>query len=419
MNRSSKYLSLGLVALSATLATTVNASGLLRDDTASAYLGSAGAGRAADISAGAAFNNPAGLAFIEQRQVEANLMAIDHHFNFKDQGSSGSNDGFDQRRRNVDYDVGVAAGNSLFYGQPLDENWGMGLALASPAGGAADFGSNWVGDNFIESVDVLVLTATASVGYRINQQWSLGASLGANYMSWELDMAPFPGASENLDLSSTEFTWSMGLMYRPDELTRLGLRYVAGVEHELTGDTTLISPMGTQKDQATHVFNLADLVTFSLDRQLGAGWTLLADLEWAQWSDLEESRIVHDHGPTIVIPRNWNDAWSAAIGFNYRLSQQWLLEAGIAYDQSVVSKADHKLDPPMDRQLAYAVGASWQVSERTRLDLNYQYLDLGDIEVNQAINGYDPIAEAPFQQQIRGQSEAHIHLLSLGLSHQF
>ncbi len=407
------------VMIMATTSLSAQASGILRDDTASAYLGSAGAGRATDTSAGAAFNNPAGLAYLQQREVQGTLLLIEDSFTFHDQGSTGTNPDYEQRRKSTDYGVGLSGGGSLFYGQPLGEDWGFGLALASPAGGATDFGDNWAGSNFIESVEVMIGVAQASLGYRINDQWSVGASLGVSYMSWELTLDPFPGAEETLTLDDTELAWALGLLYRPWQHTSLGLRYVAGVEHQLRGDTAMSTPMGPVHDQATQQFNLADLVTFSVQHQLTPALSLLADIEWAQWSDMDRSLIEHDNGPTILVPRNWQDAWSGALGVHYQVSSALTLKAGIAYDESAVSKVNHKLDPPVDRQIAYAAGLSWTLSPSTQLDLSYQYLDLGDIEVNQTIEGFDPIAGQPFSQTVSGHSEAHVHILSLGLAHHF
>ncbi|SDK38104.1 Outer membrane protein transport protein (OMPP1/FadL/TodX) [Ferrimonas sediminum] len=395
------------------------ASGILRDETASAYLGSAGAGRAADIGASAAFNNPAGLTYLDHKAFQGTLLLVEDTFTFHDNGSSGNNADFDQRKKDTDYGKGFSGGGSLFYGQPLGEKWGVGFAFASPAGGATDFGDNWIGSNFIESVEVMVAVAVASVGYRINDQWSVGLSAGISYMAWELDMDPFPGASENLDLDSFEPVWSVSVMYQPWSHTRLGLRYTPGVTHEVTGKTTMTTPMGTLIDHASQEFNLADQAVLSLDHQLTPKLSLLADVEWAQWSDWEESRIIHDNGPTIVVDRDWKDAWSAGIGLSYQVAPDWTLKAGIAYDESSVSKAIHKLDPPADRQIAYAAGLGWQLSDSTRFDLSYQYMDLGDVELNQSIEGFDPIAGAPFSQQIVGQSEAHLHIVNLSLSKRF
>ena len=132
-----------LAVLAACLSSTAMASGISRFETASSYLSTAGAGLATDIGASAAFNNPAGLAFMSQAQFEGNLLLINDSLFFEDQGSTGVTPGFDQRRRDVDYSTGFSTGASLFYGRPLNDAWSLGISLASPFGGSSDFGDNW------------------------------------------------------------------------------------------------------------------------------------------------------------------------------------------------------------------------------------------------------------------------------------
>ncbi|WP_299788841.1 outer membrane protein transport protein [uncultured Shewanella sp.] len=412
------YLSLLLFA-TAGIATTASASGILREQTTTSYLATAGAGQAADIGASAAFNNPAGLAYLTRPEIEGNLLLIEDSFHFYDKGSNGTNDDFDSRRKNTDYGVGLSGGGSFFYGQPLAEGWGIGFALTSPAGGATDFGDNWAGSNFIESIEVMIAVAQVAVGYQISPQWSVGLSAGASYMSWELDLAPFPQASENLDLDDTKLAWALGLMYRPGENTRIGLRYVAGVDHEVTGPAIIETQMGNTEYRASQAFNLADLVTLSLDQQLSPNLTLLADIEWANWSEMKESRIIHEEGPTVVVPRDWKDAWGAAVGLAYKVSPTLALKIGVNYDESAVSTNNHKIDPPLDRTIAYSAGVDWALNDSTEFTLGYQYLDFGDIEVNQSIEGFNPITATPFSQQVIGESEAHVHIVSLGINKKF
>lgn len=400
-------------------ATTASASGILREQTTTAYLATAGAGQAADIGASAAFNNPAGLAYLSRPEIQGNLLLIEDSFHFYDRGSSGTNDDFDYRRKNTDYGVGLTGGGSIFYGQPLSQDWGIGFALTSPAGGATDAGENWVGSNFIESIEVMIAVAQVAVGYQISPQWSVGISAGVSYMSWELDLSPFPQASENLDLDDTKLAWALGAMYRPGENTRIGLRYVAGVDHEVTGPAVIETQMGSTEYQASQEFNLADLVTLSLDQQLTQNLTLLADIEWANWSEMKESRIVHRDGPTVIVPRDWEDAWGGAVGLAYKVSPALVLKVGVNYDESAVSKSKHKIDPPLDRTIAYSAGVAWALNDSTEFNIGYQYLDFGDIEVNQAINGFDPIAGKPYSQQVIGESEAHVHIVSLGINKKF
>jgi long-subunit fatty acid transport protein len=66
---------------------------------------------------------------------------------------------------------------------------------------------------------------------------------------------------------------------------------------------------------------------------------------------------------TAAIPRNWDDTYHYSIGVHYNPTEQWLLQTGFTYDSSPVDSEDRTADMPIDRQLRYAVGAQYQISE--------------------------------------------------------
>ena len=405
---------IAMAVLMACLSSTAWASGISRYETASSYLSTAGAGQATDTGASSAFNNPAGLAFMDQPQFEGNLLLINDSLSFQDQGSTGVTPGFDQLRRDVDYSTGFSAGASLFYGRPLNEKWSLGASLTSPFGGSSDFGDNWVGSNFVETTDVAVTALSAAAAYRINPEWSAGVSLGMGHMSWELSLAVPPGMEEVLDLDDTAPVWSLGITYQPNQTTRWGLRYIGAVDFDLEGSAKLNTPMGEMKDKASKFFPLPDIATLSLEKSLSPKLRLLADLEWSNWSVFKESRIVHENGPTIIVDRNWQDTWGGAVGLSYDLTPRWTLNTGLSYDQSPVASTDRKLDPPVDRQVALGLGARLHLSENSELTFNYQFLDLGSNKVSQDI----PDPSMPLQ-TIVGESDNHVHIAGLGYIYRF
>ena len=403
-----------LAVLTACLSSTVMASGISRFETASSYLSTAGAGLATDIGASAAFNNPAGLAFMNQAQFEGNLLLIKDSLFYEDQGSTGVTPGFDQLRRDVDYSAGFSTGASLFYGRPLNEKWSLGLSLTSPFGGSSDFGDDWVGSNFVETADVMVMALSAAAAYQVNEQWSVGASVGMGYMSWELRLDVPPVMEETLDLDDTSPIWSMGVMYQPNQNTRWGFRYVGATDYNLEGKATLDTPMGEMKDTASQLFPLPDIATLSLQQSLSTKLRFLASIEWTNWSVFKESRIVHENGPVIIVNRNWQDTWGGSVGLSYDIAPRWTLNTGISYDQSPVSDMDYKLDPPVDRQVSLGLGARWQIGKSSELTINYEYKDLGNNAVSQDI----PDPSTPMQ-TIVGESDNHVHIASLGYIYRF
>ena len=63
-------------------------------------------------------------------------------------------------------------------------------------------------------------------------------------------------------------------------------------------------------------------------------WAVLGSVGWQQWSKFGEVEIgVDSNNPVGLTTRlNFKDTWHVAGGAQYKLSDAWLLNGGIAYD---------------------------------------------------------------------------------------
>jgi long-chain fatty acid transport protein len=415
------------------------ASGFNRMDAASPYLSTAGAGQATDTTVTAAFNNPAGLVGVKSTEFYSGAVVGNDSFTFHDDGSEGISPGFDNLRRDgVDYDTGWSGGAAFAFARPLNDRLTFGVALISPFGGAADFGEGWVGSHFTEEVEMLSIQASAALGFRLSDNWSVGATLGVQYLSWELNMdlppAPFgpvnpgfitpdhpmyaellpPGSEELIEIDDVELYWSLGVLWQPGENTLLGLRYIPEINHDLDGDAKIYAPIPEMDVVRTYSASMEmgtpSVTTLSLSHQLTPKWTLLADIEHSGWSVWKENRILHENGPTVVVERNWQDSMGYSVGFNFQATPRTLLKFGVGYDEAPMDESNLKVDPPMDRQIGYSIGFESRLTDKLRLTAAYQYMDMGDIRVEQTL----------FPGQVnRGYSEADCDVFHIGLEFGF
>jgi long-chain fatty acid transport protein len=415
------------------------ASGFSRTDAASPYLATAGAGQATDTSVSAAFNNPAGLVGVRSIDLYSGAILAYESFTFYDDGSEGISPGFDNLRRdNVDYGAGLTGGPTLYFAMPLNQKLSFGFALMSPFGGSSDFGEDWVGSHFAETAEVFSVQASASLGYQLTETISIGVALGAQYLSWELNMdlppAPFgpvnpghitpdhpmysellpPGSEELIKIDDVQPYMSIGALWQPTENTRVGFRYIPEINHELQGNAQIFAPIpeltAVRDFNANMQFNTPSITTLSLSHQFTPRLALLADVEHSGWSAFMENRLVHENGPTVVVERDWQDTLGYSLGINYQTSERTMLKFGVGYDESPIAENDLKIDPPIDRQIAYSLGFESQLTQQIGLFLTYQYLDMGDIRVNQMLFP---------GQVIRGYSDASVHALQAAITVSF
>jgi len=72
-----------------------------------------------------------------------------------------------------------------------------------------------------------------------------------------------------------------------------------------------------------------------------------------------------------------------AVGTQYRLSPEWLLNSGFAYDSSMVSAANRSVALPVGATYKWGLGANWLKSPNVKLGFSYEVSYMGDLSVNQ------------------------------------
>lgn len=80
---------------------------------------------------------------------------------------------------------------------------------------------------------------------------------------------------------------------------------------------------------------------------------------------------------------DFDNSWRYSLGANYRMSDAWTLRAGISYDMTPVKDAAHRTVRLPDANRTWlALGARWNISPTSAVDLAYAHLFLQDVDVN-------------------------------------
>ncbi len=392
-----------------------------------AGLGNAFAGGAAIAEdASTVWYNPAGLTRLSGTELDAGVYAIRPSIQFSKSsattrlgtpltGSDGGDAGED------------AVVPNIYFSHRLDDRWVLGLGITVPFGLATDYEDTWVGRYHADRSDIKTLNINPGLGYRVNDEFSLGAGLNYQKIDAELGQwadlgtgctlaqAPFgslpAGTCAALGLASqqddakvvvnaddTSYGFNLGMLWEPTKEQRLGLAYRSAIKHHLTGSVDVTTYDAGQAAFASNpLVKLVDggagahvtlPATLSLSgfMQLSPQWALMGDITRTYWSKLPELRINFDSGAAdSVVTLNLNDVNRYALGAIYSPGGGWAYRAGVALDQTPTPDAAHRTPRlPDENRRWFAVGASYKSSDQFVFDVAFAYLDIIEADINKS-----------------------------------
>jgi len=346
-----------------------SAGGIYLYEIGTSDLGFAAAGTAARAEdASTLFANPAGMTRLTGDQMTLGAQALygDAEYKLDGQGIlTGSDPG------NV---IGWFPGGSAFYSHSVSDRLKVGIGAYGNFGLALDFGDSWAGKNLVGEMALMAMTIQPTAAYRLDEQWSVGAGLTANYGYFKLEREPLlPGETRSQDDGDWDFGARLGVLYEPTKSTRFGLTWVSEAEYDfdVNGSVT-IGPI-------THTIPMAAGVTApqqlmgSAYHRLNDRWAVMGNLGWQDWSEFADATL-ETEGGTITSSMRLQDTWHAAVGVQYTLNQQTKLNAGVAFDTSMYEdQSDSSFAIPNGDTWRLGAGVQHALSPKSEIGVAVQY----------------------------------------------
>jgi long-chain fatty acid transport protein len=369
--------------------------------TADVGLASAGYGARAQDAA-TVLTNPAGMTRLEGTQATAGLQLLYADVEFSvDSGTSADLSGGDGGNA-----VGWFPGGGGFVSHSVSPQLKVGFGVAGNFGLALEYDDDWVGRYYVQEATLMGVSLLPSIAYRVNEHLSLGASVNAMYGKLEEQVAinngtTVVGGAERLpdgqlEVDDSEWGWgfNLGLLYEVDARTRFGLVYNSQVDLDFSSDVELsgLRPALEARLGARGLLG-ADLdlgvkvpqgVMGSVFHQVDDRWAVLGSVGWQQWSEFGKVDVgISDTSDprSLTTELEFDDTWHVAVGAQYRLSEPWLLNFGVAYDSSF---QDGEVSPalPADSAWRFGVGAQHRVSKTFNWGIAGEYAYGGTLDVS-------------------------------------
>ena len=243
--------------------------------------------------------------------------------------------------------------------------------------------------------------ATASLAYKFDEKFSLGASINLIYVYMGMNQlfnpsivgpnAPRPDdrflpASQTasgdfkVNLSGQAWTWAydLGVMFHPVESLRIGAAFAGGSPIHLTGKVKVQYPNAGKVETANQTTDM----TIPFELRFGFNWQFVKDFEvgadvyWWHYQVLQEQRTVLSHalanglmGPVMESAKNNSNSFAWNIGLMYHILPTLELMAGWQMDFTPTPTATYSLTSPSGDQMGVGMGARWQVSKHVRIGL--------------------------------------------------
>jgi len=240
-----------------------------------------------------------------------------------------------------------------------------------------------------------------SIAYKVTDKLSLGASLNIMYGILKNQVAinnVLPGLPDG-QLKLDDNVWglgvNLGLLYELSPGTRFGLTYNSQVSLDFKaqpqfsglgpGLFAVLASRGLLTANVDLGLKVPQGVMGSVFHQLNDRWALLGSVGWQQWSRFgkAEVNISNTTNPTSLTTNlNYKDTWHVAAGAQYRLSDPWLLNFGIAYDSDFQDSSNISPALPANSAWRFGVGAQNLVSKTFSWGISGEYAYGGNLDVN-------------------------------------
>jgi len=387
------------------------AGGLIAYEIGTADVGLASAGynaRAQDAST--AFTNPAGMTRLEGTQFLAAAQLDYGRTKFSIGSGTSSALGTDNGGNAFGSD-GWFPGGGAFFSYSVAPDIKVGFAMTGNFGLSEKYDDNWVGRYYVQEATMLGFSFLPSIGCKVTDQFSIGASFNAMYGKFKNQVAinipdalrpgivdPIRRAEGDAQLNMDDKTWgwgaNLGLLYEFSAGTRVGFTWNSQVNLDFSGPAEFsnLGQIGTSLQNRGLLNATIDVdikvpqqLMLSIFHQVNPRWAVLGSVGWQQWSRFGQVQLgISDtaNPATLTTNLDFKDTWHFAVGAQYQVSDPWQLNFGMAYDSGIQSSSNVSPLLPIGPAWRFGVGAQNQYSRTFTWGVAAEYLYSGTLDVN-------------------------------------
>jgi long-chain fatty acid transport protein len=321
----------------------------------------------------------------------------------------------------------------LYVTYQINDSWWAGLGVFSRFGLGTEFkdpiNPGWPGRYNSYHASIAEVEINPNVAWKINDKFSVAAGVVASYFNLSLQR-DLNGVLINPALGDIDFklagdSWGWGLnlalQYKPTDWMQFGLSYRSKIEQNVKGNVSV-----SQTVAAAQIANMSASGDLTLPDEIFAGlnfnitktWSVGGGVYWTGWQYYDKLQVNFGApfagSTTSVSPKNWANVARYLIGTEWKVTPNWDLRLGYAYD--VCPIPDNTMDyilPDNDRHM-WSIGAGYHQNAWS-VDLSYTFMQIINRSIN-ANTGTAQISAPVYQGQMK---DGTAHLIGLTFGYKF
>ena len=282
---------------------------------------------------------------------------------------------------------------TLYMVTAVNDRVSLGLSVNVPFGLVTKYPDSFLGRYYGIETNLKVYDISPSIGFKAGSDWTLGVAFVARKtqatISNGVDFGAIgnslgvpgmtPGGADaiaTLTGNAWSYGYKAGFTWQPSSTFRLGVGYQSAANVNVKGQIAYSSVPALF--QGTFLNGAAD-ATLNLPATASGGftWTLTpafslqAEAAWTGWSVFKTLAVTFpapSSQPPDVTNEAWVNTWFGSLGGLLKVSPEWTLKAGLAYDRSPVDDAHRTPRVPDADRTWVTLGAGWNASKNTTVD---------------------------------------------------
>ncbi|MDK9735701.1 outer membrane protein transport protein [Vibrio sp. D404a] len=251
---------------------------------------------------------------------------------------------------------------SAAYAKRINDQVVLGVSVHGEGGLGLDYSNGLMGGGIYDEQAVEFINFNFGGSYQVNDKFTLGAAVIAQYMEAEIKTNDVAGLGRvNADDNSVEPTFMLSAMYDFTPDTYIAVNYKHAAKHKIH-----LQGVGDKE------FKYPSILTVGLSHQFDENWGIKLQTGFEEWKEYGKG----DKIVGIKDGREMNNVYHLGAAVNYT-DGNMKYQAGARWDSKSMNASDAESDLPLVEQYAIGAGLEYTMSNGHRVGLAYEYRDLG------------------------------------------